>query len=121
MTLDPFLMGMSCDGACGRPGCPKCDDSPHADVRADVTIRPGDLPVVKLEEAGMAEIEAAAQPTKPFSDELKDRIAAIAATGKRVHLTACPGTAYLTGARIYEAFDSSKKAFGWLNAQARTV
>ena len=111
--MDPYLIGMSCDGACGRPGCPKCDTSPHADVRADVTIRPGDLPIVKLEQAGMAEIEAAAQSTQPFDDAMKERIAAIAATGKRVHLMACPGTAYLTGARSYEAFDSSKKAFAW--------
>lgn len=118
---DPYLLGISCNGACGIAGCPKCDTSPHAGVTADVTIRPGDLPVAKLEQASLAEIEAAAQPTQPFDDALKARIAEISATGKRVHLMACPGTAYLTGARVYEAFPSSKAAFGWSLAQARTV
>lgn len=85
------------------------------------TIRPGDLPIAKLEDATIEAVEAAAQPTRPFDDALKTRVAEIAASGKRVHLMACPGTAFLTGARVYEAFDSSRKAFGWSIAQASIV
>lgn len=87
----------------------------------DITIRPGTLPILKLEQASLADIEAAAQSTNPFDDELKNRITAIAATGKRVHLIACPGTAYLTGDRVYQAFNSSRAAIGWSIAQARAV
>lgn len=83
------------------------------------TIRPGDLPIVKLETATLEDIETAAQPSKPFSEELKARILAIASTGRRVHLMACPGTAFISGERVYEAFPSSKAAFGWSIAQAR--
>jgi len=85
------------------------------------TIRPGDLPVVKLEQATLDEVEAAARPTQPFSDELRERILAIAASGKRVHLTACPATRYIAGARVYEAFPTSKAAFGWCIGMAHAV
>lgn len=87
----------------------------------NATIRPGDLPIVKLENATLDQVEAAAQSSQPFSDELKAKITNIARTGKRVHITACPGTAYLTGKRVYEAFNSSKASFGWSMAQAMTV
>lgn len=85
------------------------------------TIRPGDLPVVKLENATLAQIEEAARSSQPFDAELKACILEIAGRGKRVHLTASPGVAYLTGDRVYNAFDSSKKAFGWAYAMATAV
>lgn len=91
------------------------------DIRIDATIRPGDLPTVKLESATLAEVEKAAQASQPFDDEIKASILEIAGRGKRVHLMSCPGTAYLTGARVYQAFDSSKKAFGWSISQANAV
>ena len=91
------------------------------DIPISATIRPGDLPVVKLEGATLSEVEAACQPSDPFNDELKATILEIAARGKRVQLMACPGTAYLTDARVYQAFDSSKKAFGWSIGQANAV
>jgi hypothetical protein len=91
------------------------------DIRIDATIRPGDLPTVKLEGATLSEIEKAAQPSQPFDDEIKAAILEIAGRGKRVHLMSCPGTAYINGARVYQAFDSSKKAFGWSISQANAV
>lgn len=89
--------------------------------RFDVTIRAQGLQTTKLEGATLAEIQAAAQPSDPFRGDLVARIREIAADGKRIHLMACPGTAYLTGKRVYEAFASSKAAFGWSISQARMV
>lgn len=100
---------------------PSSGEKPMSDILIDATIRPGDLPKVKLEGATLAEVEAAAQATHVWDDALKATILEIASRGKRVHLMACPGTAYLTGARIYQAFDSSKKAFGWSISQANAV
>lgn len=100
---------------------PSSKEKPVTDILIDATIRPGDLPKVKLERATLAEVEAAAQATHVWDDALKATILEIASRGKRVHLMACPGTAYLTGARIYQAFDSSKKAFGWSISQANAV
>lgn len=90
-------------------------------MRADVTIRPGDLPVVKIEQASLAQIESASKATHPFDDELKARIAEIAESGKRVHLMACPAVACLNGDRVYQGFPSSKAAFGWSIGQAKIV
>ncbi len=87
----------------------------------NATIRAYKMQTVKLEGATLEQVEAAAKADHPFNDELKAKIAEIAATGKRVHLMECPGTFFLTGKRVYDAFPSSREAFGWSFAQARTV
>lgn len=91
------------------------------DIRIDATIRADGLQTVKLEGATLDQVEKAAKASHPFDDETRAAILEIAGRGKRVHLMSCPGTAYLTGARVYQAFDSSKKAFGWSISQANAV
>lgn len=92
-----------------------------SDILITATMRPGDLPIVKFEDATLEQVEAGSHSTQPFTPELKARILEIAAKGKRVHMMACPGTAYLTGARVYQAFEKSQHAFAWAHGQASAV
>jgi hypothetical protein len=92
-----------------------------SDILITATVRPGDLAIVKFEDATLEQVEAGSSASDPFNDDLKAKILEIAAKGKRVHLMACPGTAYLTGARVYQAFEKSQHAFAWAHGQASAV
>lgn len=85
------------------------------DPSIDCTIREMGRTIAKLDGATLADVEKAAAPTQPFSDQDRAAIRKIAASGRRVHLMVCSGSRYIAGITTYLVCGSAKEARdrGW--------